>query len=343
MTEQLARQGKQLKSLRKKEVLFDAILDSTNQLIKPLTKLPSQYKPSRKRDVDVEDMVLHISDSHMDRVVLPSSVQDIEAYNFPEAVNRAENLVNNFIKIKEQKLQNYAFPRLYILMYGDNTNGTIHDYESKSAFQNQFKNCFAISGVYSLMLRDIAPHFKEVIVICLPGNHGRNTTKKDYEDPHNSWDYMIYESTRLQCKELGNVHFKIPRAYSAIVNINGWNFFIEHGDDVKSWNGIPYYGIERKTRRVMSLHASRETFIHYFVYGHFHTPTMLTNLGKSETIINGAWYRTDPFSLSLGYYTEPAQWMHGVSPKKGITFRFKVELTGPQTKANRYRGVLQEK
>lgn len=226
-------------------------------------------------------------------------------------------------------------------MYGDNTNGEIHDFESKSAFKNQIKNCFAISNVYALMIRDIAPHFKRVNIICVPGNHGRRTKKKDYEDAHNTWDYMIYESARLLTQKIENVHWKIPNSYSVIVKINGHNFFIEHGDDVKSWNGIPYYGFDRKTRRILSLFASQETLIEYFVFGHYHTPTQLTNLANSETFINGSWYWTDPYCFSLGLYTKPSQWMHGVSAKQGITFRYKVYLTdNPKKKPERYGEVL---
>lgn len=342
LQEQLTLRERQLKKLRRKDMLFDAIMEDVDNLIKPLKALPTRYQlPKRGKDVDTEGMVLHISDSHMDRIVLPSSVQNLESYNFKEAVIRAENLIDGFLKIKERKLTNYNFPVLTILMYGDNTNGEIHDYVSKSAFKNQFKNCFAISNVYALMIRDLAPHFGKINIIAVPGNHGRTTVKKDYEDAHNSWDYMIYESTRLLTKDLGNVEWKIPNSYSTIINIEGYNFFIEHGDDVKAWNGIPYYGIERKTRRILALQASNQMFIQYFVYGHFHTATSMTNLGNSETFINGAWYSTDPYALSMGYHTEPAQWMHGVSPTKGITFRYKVYLKDKRKKEpSRYGEVL---
>lgn len=342
LQEQLTLREKQLKKLRRKDMLFDAIMEDVDTLIKPIKALPTRYQlPKKGKDVDTEGMVLHISDSHMDRIVLSSSVQNLESYNFKEAVIRAENLIDGFLKIKERKLTNYNFPVLTILMYGDNTNGEIHDYVSKSAFKNKFKNCFAVSNVYALMIRDLAPYFGKVNIIAVPGNHGRTTVKKDYEDAHNSWDYMIYESTRLLTKDLGNVEWKIPNSYSTIINIEGYNFFIEHGDDVKAWNGIPYYGIERKTRRILALQASNQMFIQYFVYGHFHTATSMTNLGNSETFINGAWYSTDPYALSMGYHTEPAQWMHGVSPTKGITFRYKVYLRNKAKKEpERYGEVL---
>lgn len=320
-------------------MLFDAIIDNTKCLYRPLKALPKPLKKGTKC-TDEEDLVLHLSDSHMDRHVIPSNVQGLEDYNFKEAICRAENLTTNVIRLAEEKLSNYHFPTLWVFMYGDNTNGEIHDYESKSAFRNQFKNCFAISNVYSLMLRDLANHFGQVNVICVPGNHGRATKRKDFEDAHNSWDYMVCESTRLLCREIGNVKFQIPRSYSAIVNVRGHNFLIEHGDDVKAWNGIPFYGIERKSRRMMALHGSQGLNIDYFVYGHFHSATMLSNLGKSKTIINGAWYRTDPFLLSLGLYNEPSQLLHGVSAKRGITFRYDVDLIGTYKEPQRYGEVL---
>jgi hypothetical protein len=47
----------------------------------------------------------------------------------------------------------------------------------------------------------------------------------------------------------------------------------------------------------------------------------------SETIMNGPWLATDAYAYnSLSAYSEPFQWLHGVNPKYGITWRLDVRL-----------------
>jgi len=341
LQEQLTATERKLKNRRQKDRLYETIMDDIHNIVVPLDALPP-VKQQTKKGIDEEDLVLHISDVHGDEVITRDSSQGLECYNFTECVVRAENLVENVLKIKNEKLSGYKFPRLWLLWYGDTTSGEIHDLVSNSEFKNQFKNCFALSNLFALVIRDLSVHFNEIKIICVPGNHGRTTPKKNFNDPHDSWDYMIYESTRLLCRAIDNVEFKIPKSYTAIININGHNFFIEHGDDIKAWNGIPYYGIERKSRRIMSLHASQKLFIDYFVNGHFHSATNIPNLGRSETLVNGAWYAANAYSLSMGYHNEPAQWLHGVSKSRGISFRYKVWLRDKTKRMpGRYKSVTE--
>lgn len=109
--------------------------------------------------------------------------------------------------------------------------------------------------------------------------------------------------------------------------------------------GIPFYGLERKTRRLVSLHNTFDKKISYFVFGHFHALTMNSDL-RGEMIINGAWPATNPYSYEeFSGYREPSQLVHGVHKKYGITWRLicKIkdslrEKRGPQ----RYNVILSE-
>ena len=105
-------------------------------------------------------------------------------------------------------------------------SGEIHKACERSYYRNQFKNCLAIGQLHALMYRDLAQHFEQVNVLYLSGNHGRRTPKKDYYGANDNWDYLIAEIARLHCREIDNVHFQIPDAWSANVNINGVGFNI---------------------------------------------------------------------------------------------------------------------
>jgi predicted phosphodiesterase len=280
---------------------------------------------------------MHQSDEHMADIVDPASVQGLETYNFSVACARAERYVNTVLEITQKTLTGYRFPNLWILRYGDHSSGEIHNAVARSEFQNQFKNAFAIGQVHALMVRDLSPYFENVFVVCLSGNHGRRTQKKDYQNPHDNWDYAINQTACLLNQDIKNVKYLIPNAWSTVVNIQNHNFAIEHGDDIKSWNSIPYYGLERKTRRLMALNATQNLKVDYFVYGHFHQPSSLGQLADTETLINGSWKATDPYTFgSLSGFTEPSQWLHGVHPEHGITWRFKIKLRSKNEIPERY-------
>ena len=324
----------QNKILKRKAAIFEAVVEEMQAICVPMDELPNQYRMDCKTKYHKdEDVVMHLSDQHFDEIIEPEQVQGLEEFNFPIAMRRAENYVHRTLEITQQTLSNYQFKNLWLLCYGDGSNGEIHNGVSRSAYRNQFRNCFAIGQVTALMIRDLAPYFQNVHVICVPGNHGRTTLKKDFNTPRDSWDYMIAETARMLCGNLTNVDFQIPNAYAVNVDINGHVFAIEHGDDVKSWNSIPYYGLERKSRRLAALNAAQQLKIDYFVFGHFHNPSMLAQMGNSETIINGAWKATDPYTLATyGSFVEPSQWVHGIHPKQGITWRFKVKLRSDDEK-----------
>lgn len=313
----------QTKVLRKRAAIFEALVEEMGDYVTPVTPLPKLYKA--KQTKTTEHLVMHISDIHGDEVVKPSQVGGLEDYDFKICCLRAQNYVEKVLDMSQGNLQGYDFPVLWILSYGDLTSGEIHNGVSRSYYRNQFKNCLAIGRLQAYMIRDLAPYFKEVKVLCLPGNHGRRSTKKDYEGAHDNWDYLVCEISQLLCNNISNVEFAIPDAFSANIKINGHIFNVSHGDDIKSWNSIPYYGIERKTRRITSLHIKDR--IRYFVMGHFHQPANISNNMDGETLVNGPWAATNPYAYEgLGVATEPSQWLHGVHEKYGVSWQVKMRL-----------------
>jgi len=326
-------QQKVVKEYRKKAALFEAVMGEVKEICTPLVFQPKKIIIPKKKHTVEEDLVLHLSDEHMDESVLPHQVQGLEEYTFPIAMRRAENFVDRTLKFTQQTLSNYKFKNLWILAYGDHTSGEIHDSVSRSYFQNQFRNCFAIGQVHAFMINDLAPYFENVKVVYIAGNHGRRSAKKDYHGAWNNWDYMVGETAKLLCQNMKNVEFLIPDAFNINININGFNFAIEHGDDIKSWNSIPFYGLERKSRRLIALNAMQGRQIHYTVYGHFHKPSTFGDIGDTETIINGTWKATDPYGLgNFSGFVEPSQWIHGVHVENGLSWRLKLRLRSDDEK-----------
>jgi len=177
------------------------------------------------------------------------------------------------------------------------------------------------------MIRDLAPHFGRVHVVYLPGNHGRRSIKKDYHGAHDNWDYLIGELARMHCRDLTNTDFLIPDAWSINLDINGVGCNLSHGDDIAGSLGIPFYGMVRAQKNLIALGAVQGGLpLQYFFMGHHHVAATLSDI-CGELMVNGAWAGTDPYSYNkFKGYREPAQWIHGMNPKYGMTWRLKVKL-----------------
>lgn len=326
--EELAKTKTQLKRAQMKGGVLEALSEQLQSLVSPLTPLPRAKKIIRPGDSEIneEDLVMLVSDQHADEVVEPKKVGGLEKYDFGVALCRAEKLVDTTLKFTQKTLSNYKFRTLHMLDLGDATNGCIHDAESHSHYRNILKNSQAIAEMKALMLRDLAPHFDEIRYVGISGNHGRRTAKKNFEGPHDNFDYCINLHTSSLCRDIKNIKFWLPDAWSVNYFIQGWGFNLSHGDGVKSWNSIPFYGIERRTRRLVALHNATDLKITYWLLGHHHMLSTMSDL-MGETIINGAWCGTNPYSYEeFGGYRLPQQLIFGVHPKQGISWRMNVRL-----------------
>jgi hypothetical protein len=336
---------KQVKAMSKTHGLFKAITKEMDSVIKPMTRLPSALPIIRgeihERQI-TEDLVMHLSDGHHDQIVKKSECGGLEQYDFKVSMRRAEIYVDTVLQWTQQTLApQFYFPRLTVFAYGDHTSGEIHGHMHRSYFRNMFKNSSAIGQLHALMYRDLAPYFDSVNIVYVPGNHGRRSIKKDYHGAQDNWDYLVADTARQYCADLDNVNFVIPDAWSINVDVGGIGFNIQHGDDIRSAGGVPWYGMERRQNRITALTSMQgSNRVRYFCCGHFHRPATIAQL-DGELLINGPWVGTDAYAFNaLGAYTEPTQLIHGVNSKRGVTWRLPVQLRSEKEQAGPKRYKL---
>jgi len=326
------------KKTAKTQGLFKAIVAEMGERVVPFKALPSVLNPAKKKAPIQEHVAMHLSDGHHDQMVSPEECGGLEQYSFPISCARAERYVDTVIEWTQDTLApKFNFTDLWVLAYGDHTSGEIHGHTQRSYYRNQFRNCYAISQLHGLMYRDLAPHFEHVHVVYLPGNHGRRSLKKDFHGAHDNWDYLIGEMARMHCRDIPNIDFIIPDAFSVNLDINGVGFNLSHGDDVRGNLGIPFYGMVRRQKGLIALGAAQGApNIRYFCMGHHHVSSSLADV-NGELLVNGAWVGTDSYAYnSFAGYREPSQWLHGVNQRHGITWRLNVklkherELNGPR-------------
>jgi len=328
LTDERNRERRKVKAGAKIEGLFKAMGSVLDDRIIPIKPLPTARKQTSRKGRIEEHAVLHLSDGHHDQVVTPEECGGLETYDFPISCCRAERLVDSTLQWTQQTLESsHYFPVLNVLAYGDFTSGEIHGAAERSYYRRMMKNCLAIGKLHALMYRDLAPHFEQVNVVYVPGNHGRRSNKKNYHGAHDNWDYLLAKLAETYCADIDNVDFLIPDCFSVNLNLNGVGFNIAHGDDIRSNMGIPWYGLQRRQSRLQALAPLMDgPRVRYYCVGHFHHKGMVGSL-DTEQIMNGPWLGTDAYAFnSLSAYSDPFQWCHGVNPKYGITWRLDVRL-----------------
>jgi hypothetical protein len=334
LTDERNRERRRATAHAKTQGLFRSMVSVLDERIPAMAPLPQVWSREVMPGTHIhEHAVMHLSDGHHDQIVTPGECGGMENYNFPVSCRRAEKYVDTVIDWTQNTLSNHRFTDLWVLAYGDHTSGEIHDAAPRSYFKNMMSNCLAIGRLHALMLRDLAPHFPQIHVVYVPGNHGRRSVKKNYHGAHDNWDFLVGKVAELHCRDLLNVNFLIPDAFSVNLDINGVGFNIFHGDDIRGSMGLPYYGLQRRQRSLIAL-ADKQSGprIRYFCCGHFHKPGSVGDM-DGEMLVNGPWPATDAYCFnSFAGYTEPSQWLHGVNPKYGITWRMDVKLrsNGPE-------------
>jgi hypothetical protein len=195
----------------------------------------------------------------------------------------------------------------------------------------------AIGQLFALMYRDLSQYFECVEIITISGNHGRITEKVELNHAaHENYDYLTQKIAQVYCKEMENVKFIFPNAFSTMVDIQGHIFHCSHGHTAKSSSAAWNRGKKFATN-LGDLHGGK---IGYFVQGHYHTAGDIALSPSSTLIANGAWLGTDQFAYqNLLVAGDPMQMLFGVHKKWGATWRLpiKIRSQGEGAGPTRYR------
>ncbi len=295
---------------------------------------PPPFRPPPKslRDVVIETLYLLFSDWHYAEIVEDERVRGFNRYDTEVAKRRVHKVVSTVASIaaKMQRGGGWSFPRMVVGANGDFVSGTIHELERHSDARSIVDAVYECGMLLASALRDLLSVVPEITVYCTSGNHGRlpDAKRVQQKDPLRSWDTMVYLFAREHLRNVKGLTWVIPNSYAVSYVIEGWNFLQQHGHDIKSWNSIPYYGMNRAVSNLNALEASRGGTMHYFCFGHFHGDASLPH-ASGKVLVNGSLIGGTEFSVNaLGKSDPPSQLLMGVHQDHGATHRWDVKA-GP--------------
>ncbi len=256
-------------------------------------------------------------------------------------VARLELLSYKIFHILFECLIGYRFDDLIICALGDFVSGIIHSELVETASRVVTEQALHGAFVLAQFLREQATRFKRVKFLGVSGNHGRLTKEKRYKNRFADWDRILYETLALILRDQKNVSFHLSDAPFYLFEVNGTKFLMEHGDEIRRWMGMPWYGLERERIRKRELLEGAEADVivshierrqeqagsfTYMLLGHFHQCAVI-DTPKGEMLVNGSFVGGSEHSIiKYSASCRPTQMLFGVNEEGMISFRFPLRL-----------------
>ncbi|MFW6173777.1 MAG: hypothetical protein ACOC5T_08535, partial [Elusimicrobiota bacterium] len=237
---------KEIRKLRKRNTLYEIVgeqlLESTKAI--PAGEVPKKIKTNNK-NFDEEEMCTLFSDCHVGLTVDSKQSGGLGMYN-PEIFKEEME----FLRKSQEKVfdlhSNVPYNTMNIFMLGDIIeNRIMREAQLRLTEINIVQQVMEAVNEISLWVAWLSRHFNEVNIYCVVGNHGRLTSKIGVLSPSDSFDYLVYKWMKERLKDHSNVKFNISESWWMAVERMGVKFYLEHGEEFRSWAGIPFYGLKR--------------------------------------------------------------------------------------------------
>lgn len=156
------------------------------------------------------------------------------------------------------------------------------------------------------------------------GNHGKVGGKKSGARPATySWDWLFLMILFDRLRKEKVDEFAIEPGGSLFFRCAGHEFQAIHGDQIKGWGGLPFYGLTKFDGRSIRLH---NRIYRYLLMGHHHQPAAIPN-GAGETIVSGDWVGANNLSGMITAASRPRQEVLFVSRRWGLAGSERVWFT----------------
>lgn len=334
---ELSQARQRLRSLERERIAADRIVEVARTAIRALPPvrppaIPAHPQKHRTR----ESAVLLNSCWHIGEVVRREEMGGLNGYDFPTFCSRLQHVVDSVVKFCTRTMAGYDFDELHFIHTGDAVSGVIHDELIETNDLNIVEQAHLGALVTAQALRELCAAFPRVVFTGVVGNHGRTEKQKRWKGKAQvNWDYVFYHYLACMLRDQPNITFNIPLSFWAGLQIRGWNFHVSHGDTAKSWNGIPFYGLNREAGKWTEIAAIENKVWHYYVRSHYHTSGTLQR-PVGEMILNASLKGGDEYAMGLSLFSDPVQTLFGVHERHGKTWQLGINAKSA-SEPTRYR------
>jgi hypothetical protein len=262
-----------------------------------------------------EELVLLYSDTHKGQHVDAKTVGGLGGFGHAQWQERHDKLQAEVIGVGER----LGVRRLNIFNLGDLVDGQMihkgHAHHIDTLLTDQIAEAAQRKAYDGLAYSQV---FERVVEYGVGGNHGRIGMKGESPYMANA-DRLAYWIASKMVEQQPNLTWHLPTAWFQVVDRLGVRFVLNHGDDTKSWMGIPYYGVQRARGRYSQVLGMS---FDYMCIGHHHTP-----YADDGVMMNGSMVGANEYGLKeLVVSNLPSQKLFLLHPEKGVTFKWDIRL-----------------
>jgi predicted phosphodiesterase len=295
--------------------ITDAVSRIKFNIHKPVTQVAKSSKKSRT-------ILAHLSDTHFGANIDSAEMGGANQFNWEIASRRLAAFAQQIANYK----RNYRKDTdLVLCINGDIIAGMIHN-------QEWFVDLLTVQhlGTMSLLTQFIsylATQFDKVDVYCTPGNHGRMMHKSSgtraTTHKYDSHENIIYHSVKAALVACKNVKMHIPMAPFAIVEAQGHQFFVTHGDTIinvgNPGNSLNMRSISAQVNKLNVSDIGGQVKFAAILAGHVHTPTVQLMENGCMLIINGCLSGLDPYAQSISIFeSHPTQQLFEITRSHAV-------------------------
>lgn len=310
---------------------IDSYYDVMKQAVSPLDPVETPEIQTSNEEED-EIAVALFSDLHGGEEISPEETDYLGRFNIKILARRLEIWAKGVKNIVELHRENYNIEKLVILDLGDKISGLIHDELEIHSDVEAGHQYALVSYLIAQILMTLSREFNEIEVHSIIGNHGRKKQKKQSKGKYINYDYDATQLTSLFCSRQDNIKFNAYKSPKKRVTVGNKTGIILHGSNIRSYRGLPFYGIVRSSKRLNSMQSTmrdleekakeyendiREEIkdvptddIDFIAMGHFHQLAILER-GWGPIILNGCFPGPSEYSLEKDIVSRPAQWIMG--------------------------------
>jgi len=322
----LLKENRSLKTLlhqqKAEQDLVADLISASLAKIEPL-KAPPFRKPPKKTRWRPQIMILALSDIQAGQVVKSTDVAGLSEYSWAEVKKRMTVLRDSVLEIAES-MPDIPFTEFWINALGDWVEGEdIYIGQSRRIDKDLVDQTFDLAELACQeLIVPLCQYFPKVRTNMVWGNHGR-TGRKGTHSPRTNFDYICYRYLQARLANIENLDCFISESAFMALDCLGSTHLLMHGDSIKRYMQVPWYGLERAHAQLIQL---MHLFINYLWLGHHHQAAVVdASVGKR--IANGSWTGADELSVTKMHAgNQPKQVLCGFNETRGITFQFDVQL-----------------
>jgi hypothetical protein len=316
---------KELAQAQRERTATDALVEAARDMA-PVAYSPSPYvrTPRSSKHHKPQSAVLFLSDTHIGQVIEPEQTLGFGGYNFAIFQRRLKSLELSVLSILQEHTTT-TVPELVLCLGGDMLHGALAHSAEAGHINPLFTQFYAAGHTLAQFVRNLAAAVPKVRVYTAVGNHPRWSDQKKMPTVNrfSNFDQVLYALVEALCREVKNVAFTLDKQPFALFDVQGFQFYLGHGDHLKGGDrilGIPNHAIGRQISSNTQLFnkAARQA-PHYYLFGHFHRNITLPH-ALGEIIINGGFPGIDGFGLMGGFNpVDPLQKFFFMHAKSGRT------------------------